>query len=82
MGSSNTKEQQNDGMINNNITIEDTVKVHNDEIVLMLKIVVTIMILNVLSQIVRYFAKSLKRKYTGAPGAGILNAQNAQALTV
>lgn len=61
MGSSNTKEQQNDGMINNNITIEDTVKVHNDEIVLMLKIVVTIMILNVLFQIVRYFAKSLKK---------------------
>lgn len=63
MGNDNSKPIDNKGVVNNNIKISETVQVHNDEIVLMLKIIVGLLIVQLLFKLYKVLAGQLKRKY-------------------
>lgn len=67
MGGKSSKEAvKSDGVVNNNIKISDTVSVHNDELITLLRIIVALMILNLLYTIYKMYARNMKKRYLGA----------------
>ena len=65
MGTSNSKaqEQTSNGAVNNNLIIENPVKIHNDEITTILYFILTLMAVKLIFAIFKYFNKHQKRKY-------------------
>lgn len=69
MGSSKSKATKIDsaGQVNNNIVVEDTVNVHNEQFLIILWIICAIKIIEFIMHIARHYGKGLKKKYTNAP---------------
>lgn len=67
MGSTESKEEvktvDSNGMVNNNIVIQDQVKIHNNEIIILLYIICVIKVFEFIVFMYKFHTKSLKKKY-------------------
>lgn len=67
MGGKSSKEVvKSDGVVNNNIKISDTVSVHNDELIMLLRIIVALMIVNIIYMLYKMYFRNMKKRYLGA----------------
>lgn len=64
MGTKNSKEVDATGQVNNNVIIDETVNVHNQQFLIILWIICIIKIVEFFSTLLRYYGKNIKRKYT------------------
>jgi hypothetical protein len=58
-----SKKVENDGEVNNNIVISESVEIYNFEIILMLLIIVTLKIIEFLFFVYKTHDRRMKRKY-------------------
>lgn len=65
MGSSKSKEMKVDsqGQVNTNIVIDDTVNVHNQELLIILYIICAIKLIEFVMNIARRYGKCMKKRY-------------------
>lgn len=67
MGTTNSKNADNNGEIVNNVIIEDTVNIENKQIVLLLTIIAAVKILEFLYTIYKDHRRGLRKKYLETP---------------
>jgi hypothetical protein len=58
-----TSKAENTGTVNNNVTITDTVNIHNDHVVLVLYLIAAIKIAEVIYVLFKTYNKKNKKKY-------------------
>lgn len=78
MGSKTSKDQDltTNGAVNNNLTIETSIPIHNDDILTALYIIIALMTLQITISIIKEYKKAQKKRYLQRGAASTNNALN------